>query len=110
MLFEIPYLDNWNKIGENRQAQTDLQTLRKNASRVDFDYTVGVHVLFRDDGILCKEVAKYTGPFCVTTVHTNGTIRIQKGALSETLNIRRVKPYFQSDTETDQEENLVEKV
>jgi hypothetical protein len=35
MLFDISYLADWNKIGENSQAQTDHQTLRKNASRVD---------------------------------------------------------------------------
>ncbi|MCP4749186.1 MAG: hypothetical protein GY874_24085, partial [Desulfobacteraceae bacterium] len=37
MLFDIPYLDDWNKIDESRQAQTYHQTLRKNANRVDFD-------------------------------------------------------------------------
>ena len=108
MLFDIPYLSDWNKIGENRQAQTDRQTLRKNASRVDFDYAVGKHMMVREDGILRKAAAKYTGPFCITTVNKNGTIRIQKGALSKRLNIRRVKPFFLPDTETDQEENLVE--
>ncbi len=40
-------------------------------------------------------------------VHTNVTIGIQKGTLGKRLNIRRVKPYFPPDTETDQEDNLV---
>jgi hypothetical protein len=31
----------------------------------------------------------------ITSVHTNGTIRIQSGAKSERLNIRRVTPYFE---------------
>ena len=94
-------------MGEPRQAQTDRQTLSNNASRVDFDYAVGGHLLVCEDGILCKARAKYTGPFRITTVHTNGTIRIQKGALSKQLNIQRVKPYFPPDTETDQEDNSV---
>ncbi len=64
--------------------------------------------MVREDGILHKAAAKYTGPFRITTVHTNGTIRIQKGALSKRLNIRRVKPFFPPDTETDVEDNLVE--
>ena len=64
--------------------------------------------MVRVDGTLCKAVAKYTGPFCITTVHTNGTIMIQKEALSEHLNIRRVKPFFPPDTETDVEDNSVE--
>ena len=45
MLFDIPYLTNWNKIGEYRQAQTDCNALRKNASGVDFNYAVGGHVM-----------------------------------------------------------------
>ena len=62
MLFNIPYLTNWNKIGEYRQAQSGCNALRENASRVDFDYAVGRHVLVCEDGIFCKAVAKYTGP------------------------------------------------
>jgi len=94
MLFDIPYIADWNKIGEYRQAQTDRNTQRENASRVDFDYAVGGEVMIRKDGTLRKAETKYTGPYKITTVHTNGTIRIQKGSLSERLNIRRVKPYF----------------
>jgi hypothetical protein len=93
MLYDIPYLADWNKIGEHRQVQTDRNTARENAQRANFDYKVGGQVLVRKDGILRKAESKYTGPYKITTVHTNGTIRIQRGAQSERLNIRRVKPY-----------------
>jgi len=93
MLFDIPYIADWTKIGEYRQAQTDRNTARENAQRADYDYAVGNQVLVRKDGILRKAESQYTGPYTITTVHTNGTIRIQKGALSERINIRRVKPY-----------------
>ena len=64
-----------------------------NAQRADHAYAVGDQVLVCKDGILRKAESKYTGPYTITTVHSNGTIRIQNGALSEQLNIRRVKPY-----------------
>ncbi len=65
--------------------------------------------MVREDGILCKAATKYTSPFCITMVHTNGTIRIQKSSLSESLNIRRVKPYLPTDPEdTDVEEKSFE--
>ena len=35
----------------------------------------------------------YDGPFTVTKVNKNGTIRIQKGAVTHTFNIRLIKPY-----------------
>jgi hypothetical protein len=41
MLFDIPFLADWNKIGDHRQRQTDLNTARENRSRRDWDYKVG---------------------------------------------------------------------
>ena len=78
---------------------------RENAQRSDYDYAIGGQVLVRKDGILRKSETKWTGPYHITTVHTNGTIRIQRGALSERLNIRRVKPYFSPDDFLDNEED-----
>jgi hypothetical protein len=40
MLFDIPFIANWNKIGDYRQYQTDLSTARKYSKRVDYDYKV----------------------------------------------------------------------
>ncbi len=96
MMFDIPFLADWNKIGDYRQSQTDRNTTRENKSRVDWDYKVGEKVLIRKDGILRKGETKYhKEPWTITTVHTNGTIRIQCGNKSERLNIRRVTPYFE---------------
>jgi hypothetical protein len=35
MLFDIPFLADWNKIGDHRQHHTDLNTDRENRSRPD---------------------------------------------------------------------------
>ena len=40
MLFNIPFLADWNKIGEYRQCQTDRNTERENCSHRDWDYKV----------------------------------------------------------------------
>jgi hypothetical protein len=45
MLFDIPYIADWNKIGDCRQCQTDLNTKHENNSRIDYDYKVGGKVL-----------------------------------------------------------------
>jgi hypothetical protein len=99
MLFDIPFLADWRKIGEHRQRQTDLNNTRENASRVDFDYQIGQKVLVRKDGILRKAESRYKRePWTITSVHTNGTIRVQCGNKSERMNIRRVTPYFDKVT------------
>ncbi len=97
MLFDIPFLADWNKIGDYRQHQTDRNTQRENKSRVDWDYKIGDKVLIRKEGILRKSESKYhRDPWTISTVHTNGTIRVHRGSKSERLNIRRVTPYFEN--------------
>ena len=94
MLFDVPFIADWNKIGDYRQRQTDLSTGRENKRRVDYDYKIGDRVLVIQDGILRKAQSPHgKEPWTITTVHTNGTIRIQRGTNTERKNIRRVTPY-----------------
>jgi hypothetical protein len=94
MLFEIPYVADWCKIGERRQLLTDRGNQCKNAKRIDYDYKVGDKVLVINEGILRKaESAFGKEPWTSTTVHTNGTIRIQCRTKTERLSIGRVQPF-----------------
>ena len=98
MLFDIPYLADWTKIGEHRQKLTDLNTLRENKGRVDYDYQVNGKVLIVKDGILRKTESRYDSePWTITSVHTNGTITVQRGNKSQRINIRRVTPFFEEN-------------
>ena len=36
----------------------------------------------------------YTGPFTIAKVNTNGTVQIKMGCVTNTHNIRNVKPYY----------------
>ncbi len=84
MLFEIPFLADWNKIGDYRQRQTDRNTQRENKSRVDWNCKIGNKVGLHKEGILHKSERKYhCDPWTVATVHTNGTIRVECGTKSE---------------------------
>ncbi|MCP4747479.1 MAG: hypothetical protein GY874_15250, partial [Desulfobacteraceae bacterium] len=96
MMFDLPFLADWTAIGQQRQLVVDKSNTRENKHRLDFDYEVGQKVLLEhDSGKLCKGQLKYLGPYTITLVHTNGTIRIQRGSISERVNIRRVTPYFE---------------
>jgi len=80
MPFDIPFLADWNKIGDYRQHQTDLNTERENRTCKDWDYQVSKKVLLRKDGILRKSESRYErDPWTITSIHTNGTIRVQCG-------------------------------
>jgi hypothetical protein len=52
MLFNIPFIADWNKIGDYRQHQTNLSMARKNSKQVNYDYKVGDKVLLTQEGIL----------------------------------------------------------
>jgi len=59
MLFDIPFLADWNKIGDYRQSQTDRSAERENSKRIDYDYKVGDKVLIVKEGILRKAESRY---------------------------------------------------
>jgi len=96
MLFDIPFVADWHKIGDYRQCQTDRSNIRENNKRVDYDYKVGDKVLIHKDCILCKAESIWKEEqWTITTVPTNGTItiRIQCGTKSERINIQRLTTF-----------------
>jgi len=94
MLFDIPFVADWKQIGEYRQHQTDRSNKHENRACVDYDYTVGDKILIHKDGILrIAESIRRKDPWTITTVHTNGTIRIQCGTKSEKNYARKVTPF-----------------
>jgi hypothetical protein len=99
MLFDIPFMADWQKIREHRQQLTDLNHAHENKGRIHFDYKVGQTVLLRKEGILRSAESRYhKRPWLITSVHTNGTITVQCRNKIDRMNIRRVKP-FEEDLE-----------
>ncbi len=94
MLFDILFVADWRKIGERRQSLTDRGNQCQNTKRIDYDYKVRDKVLIINEGIFHKAEPAYgKEPWTITTVHTNGTIRIQCGTKMEQLIIQRVEPF-----------------
>ncbi len=52
ILFDIPFIADWHKIGEHRQQLTDLNNAHENKGRIDYDYKIGQKVLVPKEGIL----------------------------------------------------------
>ncbi len=97
MLFDIPFIADWQKIGEHRQRLTDLNNTCENKGRIDYDIKVGQKVLVQKEGILHKsESIWHNKPWLITSVHTNGTVTVQRGNKLERMNIRRVKPFVEN--------------
>ncbi len=94
MLFDIPFIADWRKIGDQRQLLTDRGNEQENAKRINYNYKFGDKVLVINEGILRKAESAYgKEPWTITTVHTNGIIRIQHVTETERLSIWRVEPF-----------------
>jgi hypothetical protein len=94
MLFNTPFVADWHKIGEQRESLTNCGNQRKNAKCIDYHYKVGDKVLEINEGILRKAESGYgKEPWTITTVHINGTIRIQRQTRTEQISIQRVQPF-----------------
>ncbi len=95
MLFNLSTLVNWKAIAINKQKSVDKANLRENRNRIDYDYQVGQQVYVIRDGIFRKLEGPKFGPFPITEIFTNGTVRIQRGSVNERINIRRLEPHFE---------------
>ena len=95
MLLPIKFKADWAGIKHRRQAEMRRNNERENRSRVPYKYRVNDKVLLTKPGIIRKLATPRVGPYTVTRVNANGTLRIRKGAVTRTVNIRRVTPYFE---------------
>jgi hypothetical protein len=94
MLFDIPFIADWQKIGEHMQQLNNLNNTHENEGRIDYDYKVGQKVLLRKEGILRNTESRWhKKPWHITPVHTNRTIMVQRRNKIDRMNIRRVKPF-----------------
>ena len=100
MLFDIPFIADWSEIGRRRQELVDRNNARENARRLPYDYVPGSKCLIISEingEIQRKALDKNEGPYVVTNVYTNGTVRIQRGSINERINIRRLTPFFEAE-------------
>ena len=66
--------------------------MNENAKRVEYDYKVGDNVLLYTPNPHKMEQPR-EGPYPILQVHTNGTVTLEKGAVSQRLNIRQIVPF-----------------
>jgi hypothetical protein len=93
MILPITFKADWTRIKEQRQQEIRRNNQRENNSRINHQYSVGDKVLLQKPGILRKLSVPRTGPQKIIKVYTNGTVTIQRGAIKERVNIRRITPY-----------------
>jgi hypothetical protein len=84
IVLPIQFQADWAQIKLKKQKRIDKSNEQENSTRLDQDYQVGD-----------KMTQPRTGPFEIIKVHTNGTVCIRRGNITEQVNIRRIAPYFE---------------
>ena len=92
MMLNITHKANWEFIRARKQEIINKNNVKENRTRIPHKYKVGDKVLLKR-GTENKYEIPFSGPHLVTNVYDNGTIGIQNGAVTDTVNIRRVFPY-----------------
>ena len=95
MILPIKFEADWALIEKRKQMSINNSNRQENKKRIPHTYAVGDKVLLTKPGILRKMSTPYSGPYIVQHVFSNGTINIQKGAVIQRVNIRRVVPYHE---------------
>ena len=94
MLLNLASVIYWQVATAAKQHQIDIDNFRENAKRVMHDYTIGDQVYVEMTGIYRKLSCNKQGPYRITEVCTNGTVRFQRRLVNECIKIRQLKPHF----------------
>ena len=84
---------DWEHIRKRKKLRINHNNKHANMRRNNHQYKFGDKILVK-----CKKFFKheleFMGPFPITQINNNGTVRFQKGIINDATNIRRIKPFF----------------
>jgi len=84
---------NWKMIKQRKQERIAQNNKAENSSRRPHRYRQGQQVMVKNEQARKYGKDPYDGPFPITHINNNGTIRVRKGAVEQTYNIRNLHPY-----------------
>jgi transposase InsO family protein len=92
-ILNVQHDANWSLIKKRKQKRIDSDNKRENKNRREHTYKVGDMVRIKNSFSAKYAKIAYKGPYPVTAVNNNGTVRVQMGKVSDTFNFRNVAPY-----------------
>ena len=95
-MLNIQFQANWKLIKDRKQQLIKQNNKRENSKRITHQYNVGDEVLIKQDQNSKFGSNPYKGPYLITEIRNNGTVRVQEGILEDTYNIRMITPYHRS--------------
>ncbi|KAL7465162.1 hypothetical protein ACHAXS_005488 [Conticribra weissflogii] len=101
MIFRQQIIVDWEKMKQQRLQQAAANNDKENKKRVEHTYSVNDLVLIVTPSSERNKQRKLSspteGPYRITKVYANGTVRILRGHFEETTSIRRLRPYHKTE-------------
>ena len=92
-ILNIKHTVNWTNVKKRKQEMIHKNIERENSKRIKHAYFVGDKILILADHNKAKFDPEYKGPFTITKVYNNGTVRYTDGTISDVVNIRQITPF-----------------
>jgi hypothetical protein len=91
-MLNINHVTDWEHIRQRKQKRINANNERENARRLEHAYKIGESILLKRKKN-SKHELEYEGPYPLTAINDNGTVRFKKGILYDVVILRRFKPY-----------------
>ena len=92
-IINLTFDANWQSIRQQKQAAIHQNSNTKNKKRIQHEYKANDTVLVKNKQSTKFGQDAYKSPWKILEVHNNGTIKIEKGAITDTYNIHNTTPY-----------------
>ena len=89
-ILNIKHVADWEHIWQRKQLRINHNNKRENMQRNNHQYRVGDKILVKRKKN-SKHELEFMGPFPITQINDNSTVRFQKGIINDATNIRRKK-------------------
>jgi hypothetical protein len=89
---------NWEFIRKQKQNVIDRNNTKENASQIIHHYQVNDKVLYKNVTDSKFSEDPWKGPYTITKVNDNVTVKLIMGKVTDTVNIRNIKPFQNNPT------------
>ena len=92
LILNCEHIADWEAIKQRKQKLINKNNENENKKRIPHKYAIGDKILIRNRQARKMELP-YKGPYEITYVFTNGTVRVRLGTIEDRVNIRHIVPY-----------------
>ena len=89
-IINLTFDENWQLIRQRKQAAIHKNNQAENNKRLHHKYKVNDTVLVKNHQSTEFSQDAYNGPWKILEVQNNGTVKIEKGAITDIYNMRNI--------------------